>query len=164
MTPGYSLEKWIWTEAEFDRMGWHDVRVHALAHIPERWELLLDLDYIFQWNAPEPGATHYTFWSAPATLVFANVTELRIDLEPLSALEIAQVGREDPRTVREGFHDATAQHWQWTLEFLNGAVQFRSTGYTQYVRRAPILNSTQYLTLEVRGGFSFDRTRIDPAA
>jgi hypothetical protein len=27
----YTPEKWIWTEADFETMGWHDVHVHALA-------------------------------------------------------------------------------------------------------------------------------------
>jgi hypothetical protein len=27
----YELEKWIWTEADFDVMGWHDSSIHALA-------------------------------------------------------------------------------------------------------------------------------------
>ena len=47
------LEKAVWTDGDFDRMGWHDARVHAIAfHEDEdNAELLLDLDYIVRWIA-----------------------------------------------------------------------------------------------------------------
>jgi hypothetical protein len=164
MIDPYVLEKWVWTAADFELMGWHDARVHAIAHIPEEWEFLLDLDYILKWNEPLPPAEHFSFWSAPATLVFQNVSALRIDVEPLSALEIADIRRSDPQPPRDGFHDPTAMHWLWTLEFFNGAIEFRSTGYRQYIRQAPVHNRMQYLALDQRGGFSFDRGHQSPAA
>ena len=82
MTDGCALEKWTWTEEDFERMGWHDAQVHAFAFLPESWELLLDLDYILKWVAPSEGESHYSFWSAPATLIFENVADLKIELEP----------------------------------------------------------------------------------
>jgi hypothetical protein len=30
----YKIEKWIWTEADFDVMGWHDSQIHAMAFFP----------------------------------------------------------------------------------------------------------------------------------
>ena len=76
----YELEKWVWTEEDFERMGWHDSRIYALAFSPETFELLLDIDYIFQWINPEPGETFYKFWVAPATLIFENVSDVDFDI------------------------------------------------------------------------------------
>ena len=52
MKQEYKLEKWIWTEADFDVMGWHDSQIHATAFFPEDFELVLDIDYIFDWVHP----------------------------------------------------------------------------------------------------------------
>ncbi len=50
-----AVEKSMWSEADFDRMGWHDVTVHAFAVQPSPQDpgrLLLDLDYIVEWVPP----------------------------------------------------------------------------------------------------------------
>jgi hypothetical protein len=69
------LEKAVWTAADFDRMDWHDARVHAITfhEVEQDAELLLDLDYIVRWIDPEPPAEYFSFLVAPATLVFENV-------------------------------------------------------------------------------------------
>ncbi len=41
----YELEKWVWSQHDFDLMGWHDATVHAFALVPEQFELLLDIGY-----------------------------------------------------------------------------------------------------------------------
>ena len=68
----YELEKSFWTERDFANMGWHDVRIHAIAFDSEKFELLMDIDYMFAWADPAPGEKHYTFWMAPCTLVFSS--------------------------------------------------------------------------------------------
>ena len=50
MAEGYAREKWIWTEEDFERMGWYDALVHALSFQPDAWGFLLDLDYILEWK------------------------------------------------------------------------------------------------------------------
>src|SRR5690348_9572503 len=51
------LEKAVWTDGDFDTMGWHDASVHAIAFHEEEHgaqdALLLDLDYIVRWLDPE---------------------------------------------------------------------------------------------------------------
>ena len=159
MADGYALEKWAWTEDDFERMGWHDAHVHAFAFLPDTWEFLLDLDYIVEWLGPAGGESHYSFWSAPATLVFDNVTELRIELEPFPGFELNSIERRDPQAP-DGREDMPSSvHWLWVLDFFNGRITFRATGFTQYFRREPVLNTTQYLTLEERGGLSLQRGR-----
>jgi hypothetical protein len=58
----YKLEKTLWTDADFERMDWHDNPVHAIAFGPASRELSLDIDYIFKWEQPLPGEKHYRFW------------------------------------------------------------------------------------------------------
>ena len=80
MPEDYTIEKWIWTEADFEVMGWHDNRIYALAFSADTFELILDIDYIFKWINPEPGETFFQFWTAPATLVFQNVYDVEFDI------------------------------------------------------------------------------------
>jgi hypothetical protein len=51
------VAKTIWTDADFDAMGWHDNAVHAIALEPvpsDPGRLLLDIDYILEWVPPLP--------------------------------------------------------------------------------------------------------------
>jgi hypothetical protein len=97
MTQDYEVEKWIWTEDDFDIMGWHDSKIHALAFVPEDFEIAFDIDYIFQWIHPKPNETYFKFWVAPATLVFENVHDVEFDIESYNGdLEIDGVTRKDP--------------------------------------------------------------------
>jgi hypothetical protein len=73
----YELEKWIWTEKDVEQMGWHDATIYGL-RLSENLEL--DLDYIFQWNQADIEGFQFTFWVAPATLVFEKPTDLSFEL------------------------------------------------------------------------------------
>ena len=154
----YELEKWIWTEADFDVMGWHDATVHALAFIPEKFELLLDIDYILKWVHPREGETYFKFWVAPATLVFENVYDLKIELEPLAGIELQDIRRTDPKTPVNSEFIGRDQEWRWTIEAHEGEMTFGAIGFNQYFRRAPSFGGVQDLPLDARGGFSFDRS------
>lgn len=48
----YQLEKYLWTEEDFNQMGWHDSNIYAIA-FGENFEFKLDIDYIFQWVHPK---------------------------------------------------------------------------------------------------------------
>lgn len=143
----YELEKWLWTEADFDRMGWHDASVYAWRLIGP--ELLLDIDYIFQWNQPEVAGASFTFWVAPATLVFQEVRDVGFDfdyaggLSKEDALEIDSLEREP-----DG---------EWVIQFQNGYLGFRAAGFSQYIRRAPSFEFGQQVTFPNRAGSSVDK-------
>ena len=77
----YELQKLIWSQHDFDVMGWHDATIHAFALVPEQFELLLDIDYILKWEEPEPPDVYHTFWVSPATLVFQGVQDIKINLD-----------------------------------------------------------------------------------
>lgn len=148
------LEKATWTDADFDVMGWHDCRVHAVS-VGEREEgdfpwnrVLLDLDYIVGWVDPAFLRRHFTFWMAPATLVFDEAWDIKGELDPGNdLLEIADLHRlESPDDRPDPL---------WHVEGQNFELHLRAPGYTQYLRTAPIHTRSQILTQAERGGLSF---------
>lgn len=50
----YQLTKRSWSESDFADLGWHDARIWAVAAIPEEFEFVLDLDYIFSSRCMTP--------------------------------------------------------------------------------------------------------------
>ncbi len=150
----YTIEKALFTEADYDRMSWHDAPIHALALGAVDFELSLDIDYIYQWIDPPPGETYYKFWLGPATLVFERVYDLKFDLHShQGSLTVLGIERSDgkPSRVSDALTD-----WLWTLDCLEGDVTFRATGFRQFARRPAVLVSKQMLTASERGGYSFE--------
>jgi hypothetical protein len=146
----YTPGKWIWTAQDFENMGWHDVYIHGIAF--DRSLLSLDIDYMFRWINPEPGETYYKFWLSPATLVFENVGEVRLSMESFGKPIIMDLTRSEEESI-EG-HQAT---WCWNIDCISGEISFRATGFTQFIRRAPIISGKQVFSEAERGGFSFSK-------
>ena len=148
------LTKSTWTDADFEVMGWHDAHVHAVSvgvreddRFP--WQrVLIDLDYIVRWVDPVFPRRTFTFWVAPATLVFDEAWDITGELEPLNdLLEIADLHRLEPPDDR--------QDPLWHIEGHNFDLRLRAPGFTQYFRTRPVHNKSQYLTPSARGGLSF---------
>jgi hypothetical protein len=156
--PEYTIQKPVWSEADFEQMGWHDVHVHAAAFGFEILEWWLDIDYIFSWVDPSNGQSCYSFWIAPATLVFETVYDLKMEIESRNGeLSLQSIAR-DQASARNALPNRT--EWRWVLEFNEGTVTFRSVGFSQFTRRPPILTQAQRLMIEQRGGISFDRNYV----
>lgn len=153
--PGIS--KGIWTEADFDVMGWHDAAVHGVATRPEddhTGRLLVDLDYIVEWVPPSDGETNFSFWIVPATLVFEHAWDLTLQIDLLGSagleLQLDAIIRTPGRPVGSASI--------WTLEGHNFTLAVTSEGYRQHLRKAPIWSPIQRLDATQRGGISFDET------
>lgn len=67
----YEPEKYLWTDADFEQMGWHDNTIYQINLTKD--DLELDIDYIFQWNEPDVEGLPFTFWISPSTLIFTDV-------------------------------------------------------------------------------------------
>jgi hypothetical protein len=161
MEQEYKVEKWVLTEADFDSMGWHDSRIHALAFQPENFELVFDIDYIFEWIHPKPDETYFKFWIAAATLVFENVYDIEFDIDSYNCkLEIDNIKREDGRRPHNAQHIGKETEWLWIVECQEGEIRFRSAGFKQFIRAMPQLRHSQVIDVKERG-FSFARSRID---
>jgi hypothetical protein len=147
------VEKSVCTHADFDRMGWHDAAVHAVAvepASPHPGRLLLDLDYIIEWIDPTPPETSYEFWLCPATLAFDAAADLRADLSRVGlAFEpaIDQVVRSEP--YEHGIRDSTIAGHEFTITL-------RARGFAQYLPRRPTRARGQRLSVQDRGGISFE--------
>jgi hypothetical protein len=161
MKQEYELEKWIWTEADFDVMGWHDSEIHAAAFFPEDFELAFDIDYIFEWIDPQPNETYFKFWVAAATLVFKNIHDVEFDIDSYNGkLEIDNIKRKDESSPSNAEFIGKASEWLWTIECQEGEIRFRSVGYDQFIRTAPQLTQSQTLDRKAKG-ISFARGRVD---
>jgi hypothetical protein len=158
--PGHGLEKAVWTDADFDVMGWHDCKAYALALIQDdendfAGRLFLDLDYIVAWAGGEKGAP-FSFWITPATLIFHSVCELEGSISHENhypqAFEIDSIEREPV--------DTQLGHDRWSL-ISDLDIAFRAAGFRQILRREPIHVPAQHLTMESRGGISFSEIPYD---
>lgn len=143
MEDQYILEKWEWTDADFDDMGWHDCSIYAIRFDDH---IYLDIDYILKWNH-NGSATPFTFWIAPATLVFESPHYLKIDVELdfINGLEI------------EGMYKSLGKHNEtiWTIETQEGELVIGAEKFTQIIRRPPSFQFNLGIPLEERGDSSF---------
>ena len=152
--------KSIWSEEDFEQLNWHDVIVHAFSIIPREYdyELMLDIDYIFEWINPAPLAKHFSFVIAPATLSFPGAWDIKTDiatrkdiLEPISILDIQ---RKNPRET----NTANVFNWDWSIILEQGSIKFNGYGFKQYVRKEPLVLDSNVLEEEHRGVTSFSKT------
>ncbi len=94
ISQSYKLEKSVWTDVDFETMGWHDCIIHAFCP-GENNQMLLDIDYIFKWV--QTGKT-FKFWVSPRTLVFENVYDIKSQIDGCyGGLEIDKISRENPQ-------------------------------------------------------------------
>ena len=154
MSDGLAVTKTIWTDADFAAMGWHDNAVHAIAlepALPHPGSLLLDIDYIVEWGPCPVPRGPLSFWVCPATLIFHRAWDLVTDINLQGwafQLAIGAIERSGPD--EHGSFD-------WTVEGDLFTMSLRAAGYTQYLRRAPVYVPYQRLSVEERGGLSFDQ-------
>jgi hypothetical protein len=150
----YRLEKTVWTDEDFDQMGWHDAKLWSMLADDEAFEYALDLDYIFEWVHPGPGETYFRFWVAPVTMVFSMAHSVVIDIEShLGSIEVADLHRGEPVPKASG----EGSQREYRFECQEGEVRLMAEGYRMYVRRPPVLQHAQSLALAERGGVSFER-------
>lgn len=140
---GYRLEKQLWTDEDFEQMGWHDCNIYQI-RLAE--DLELDIDYIFKWNEPDLEGLPFTFWIAPATLVFKSVQDLTFDFDTgfEDAFEIEDIERKERN--------------RWTIITRRGDIQFSSKGYEQYIRQEPFFMFGQKIPFIERNGRSLEKT------
>ncbi|MCV6974781.1 hypothetical protein H7J11_09835 [Mycobacterium bourgelatii] len=142
----------IWTDADFDRMNWHDCAVHAVAFepaLPYPGRLLLDIDYIVEWIVPTPPETAFSFRVCPATLVFDQAWDVAGDID------LRGFSFEPSLDALERSAPDAAGAFEWTLAGHEFTLTLHATGFTQYLRHPPILSPAQRLSSDQRGGLSF---------
>jgi hypothetical protein len=161
----FTLDKNIWTQDDFDIMGWHDATIRALA-LEEgsrflKNNLVLDIDYIFKWVVSEAPESVITFWVAPCTMIFKNRFDLEMDFEGSNCgdlMDIAGLHLKDKVFNKDNSLLYAGLIYEWAMELHQGLISLKSDGFEQIVRRNPIYTPQQVLSMEERGGISFERT------
>jgi hypothetical protein len=147
-----------WTEADFDRLSWHDNAIYGFQWHPGdpesgdwRSDFILDIDYIVEWVSVRDG--RFRFRVAPANLVFHGVTDLCLDIDwgdshfrtSVYVLSIAEVRRERV-SDQKIFLDRPYFSWRMVLNSPQGGeVRFGAVGFTQTLRADPVLTDEQQL-------------------
>lgn len=142
----YELEKDIWTDADFENMGWHDCRIYK---IRLGLDLELDIDYIFKWNQPDLEGLPFTFWLAPATLVFRRPKQVTFDLD-IAFEDVGEIDSIERSVGDEGI--------SWTIDTQKGEIQLLSSGFEQFIRQKPTYQFGQTISYFDRYGYSVERT------
>jgi len=140
----YQLEKWIWTDTDFDVMGWHDSYIYAFK-IDDN--IYFDIDYIFKWVQPSQD-DWFSFWVAPCTLIFEIPEKFSFHLESNefnNQIEIADLHRQVNGKGKT----------EWRIETHIGDILIESENFRQIVRRRPTLQTGQQIIPEERGEVSF---------
>lgn len=157
----FILDKPIWTQDDYEQMGWHDSSIYGLTFLPldqfGTTHLVFDIDYIFKWVNPIHPKQNFSFWVAPCTLLFKDTFALTIDIDrrggTTDMLEVA-----DLYLVDKVEQETNKWIYEWTIELQEGRINFKSSGFDQIVRQKPIFTDGQVLTLEERNGISFSQT------
>ena len=156
MDTSHDLEKSIWTDKDFETMGWHDNSIHAIGLLKESLdepELVLDIDYITEWLDATPPSPYMEFYIAPSTLVFHTVFDLKINMSwyypDLRIDDITYINREPP------YQDSDVK--AWLIQCDVGEIEFISSGFTQYMRQQPRWHPHLHFKVSERGGLSFER-------
>jgi hypothetical protein len=154
-----------YTEADFDRLSWHDCHIWAVevrVGDPDEgdWtsDLALDVDFIVDWLC-DPGGGCGRFRVAPANLIFHGVTEPRIKIDcgrssysvALHPLSISHVARE---LIHHQKVYLDRPYYEWSIQLnwpAGGEIVFGAAGFTQTLRAEPVVIERQYLSLKERG-------------
>lgn len=154
----FSLDKSIWTQEDFEQMGWHDCSIYGMVFLPENEtqtaNLVFDIDYIFKWVHPPGQGQPFSFWVSPCALVFKDTFSLTMNVDrrdgTTDMLEIANLN-----PIGKVEQETNKWVYEWEIDLQEGRIHFNSTGFDQIVRQKPILTGQQILTLEQRKGISF---------
>ena len=135
-----------WTDADFDRLSWHDCHVHAVRVVAGEYgagELEFDLDFIADWRCDEQGAS---FVLLPSLLRFREVTGLRMTLDWLAAtaaLGPFSLNRIERRVEPRERYVATL--WRLVVNWPAGDIEFEAAGFTQQPWGRAVVSRQQVL-------------------
>jgi hypothetical protein len=137
--------KEIWSEEDFEDMGWHDSYIHAISFPNDCLQLSLDIDYIFKWVLDDK-TNLYNFWVSPCNLIFRDTLNLEINLNFKNAigLSIQDINKSNFRLSPNG------EIGMWDFEILTdrGNIKFESSGFRQIVKAQPKFLQNQTIERE----------------
>ena len=151
------------TEADFDRLFWHDCHIRAVEFRvgdPDQGEwtsdLVLDIDFILERISDGQGGGRFRV--APATLVFHGVTDPKVDIDwgdsgfqqALHTVSIDRIEREEIRNQKV-YLDRPYYKWKIHLNWPDGGgISFGAVGFSQTLSAEPVLTENDHLSLAER--------------
>ena len=141
---------------------WHDNQIHGIAlrtADPDRddWtsDLSIDIDHIVEWVKTEGRAR---FRVAPATLTFHGVTDLSLGWSHLVSghqvgIALPWIDRIERELVKDQLVHLDRPYYAWRIVFASppgGEISFGAWGYSQKLRKEPVLQDEQGLTFVER--------------
>ena len=152
-----------YSEADFERLSWRDCRLwgvafHAGGATDLASELVLDIDFIVERIEGSEGKSKKVR-VAPASLVFQEVTDLRIGLDwgtsgfPLS-INPPLIDGIERESVPDRMVYPARPYYRWQIRFswpAGADIVFKSVGFTQTLRAEPVVADAQYLPFSQRG-------------
>jgi hypothetical protein len=148
------IDKAEWTTADFEILSWHDCHFYGL-RLDEREhgtaELEFDIDFIVEWLCHNDRP--WEFRVAPAVLVFHSVSGLRVELD-YAAVSAGVTPSTIDGIEREALSYPSGYSsfgWRLPVNWPSGVITFESPGFTQVLRRPPILVDRMCLLSEERG-------------
>ncbi len=151
-----------YTEADFEQLSWHDCHLWGMALRAGNAndlvsQFVLDIDFIVDRIGGEKGKPARVR-VAPASLVFDEVTDLRIQVDwgatgfpvAISPASISAIERE---RVPDRIVYPARPYYRWQIRFgwpPGAEIVFQSVGFTQTLRAEPIISDAQYLTAAQR--------------
>lgn len=140
MISSEDLSRTLWTDADFDVMGWHDNRIIGLTFPNDDMRFSIDFVYIFHWE--REGDRFTGFWVSPCRLIFENVFDLEIalDIGSYQQLDILNIDRSDKIV-----HPTGVTSMKYEIGCGSGFIKLRSTGYRQQVLKPPVFSESQDL-------------------
>ena len=157
----FELEKEIWTELDYEQMGWHDSSIYGMSFLTPNdgaaTHLAFDIDYIFKWVHPVHPKEIFSFWVAPCTLVFKDTFDLTMNIDSrggiANMLDIA-----DLFLTSKVEQEPNKWIYEWMIDLREGYIKLKSSGFNQIVRQQPIFTDGQVLTPDERNGIGFSQT------
>ena len=150
-----------WYTADFDQLDWRGVHVHGFRIVEGEGgvgELQLDLDAILERPADDAAPDGYLV--AQAMLQFHEVSGLRFTLDyvacsaGMSAFAIAGIAREplvdDAHDGGERGDDYGPWRWRIAIDWPEGALEFESTGFSQWLVGEAIAQASPILPPALR--------------
>jgi len=139
------IVKEILTDQEFESMSWHDSCIHSIFFPYKIDRLILDIDYLFEWQLDKE-TNLYNFWISPCTLTFLHISDLKmtIDFKNTVGLYILDITRSNPHFSPNG----KMEMWSYIIETDKGEISFEAGQYRQIVKAQPILSASQVLPRE----------------
>ena len=157
--PGSSTT--VFTEADFDRLSWHDNPVYGffIDNDVTQWksDLVFDIDYMVEWLCGVGKTVQFRI--AAATLTFHDATDLKVNVDwgdtgqqvAISEMTLDRIARQ---RVEKQLVCLDRPYYRWTLRLNSprpgGEISFGASGFTQVLRQEPAVCDEQKLKPSAR--------------